>query len=433
MELHIMKSKTYKYTSKGTQKSFRLKEADIFVFTFLYYKRHLTTRQITQLYSAFEGRDFSEDSVFTKLNRFSKYGAILSKKIDKRDDSITRRAIFSLKDRMVDYLQEIGKIPAGSSKRRYSSSISLHTLCSREILVRTLLELSKKTNTNKVLCELDIRSYHQKQKKTEIKDAGLLLIPDEHISYQDKNIYIEMDMCKETNATLVEKVGKYIEYAQKNNENITVIFVMYDKSMFLAEDAEPPYVRMKNLLFSMREYHELLMNLPNLNMHICSLKEAGDVISDIILGIDDNQNFEQDILLPLSQRTVGDADWRYAFVEKVQTFKETIDGGLRRTYRRDKDAMQDFFFIFGNENDYRMIARLDDVVFSRREGDEGVPLVVIYPKRKKARDILLMDTYDNVLLLSLQNESVTIDADEQIMARTANNIHPKRRKLVELY
>ncbi|MEB8861128.1 hypothetical protein P4H06_33380, partial [Bacillus cereus] len=144
-------------------------------------------------------------------------------------------------------------------------------------------------------------------------------------------------------------------------------------------------------------------------------------------------NFEQDILLPLSQRTVGDADWRYAFVEKVQTFKETIDGGLRRTYRRDKDAMQDFFFIFSNENDYRMIARLDDVVFSRREGAEGVPLVVIYPKRKKARDILLMDTYDNVLLLSLQNESVTIDADEQLMARTANNIHPKRRKLAELY
>ncbi len=67
---------------------------------------------------------------------------------------------------------------------------------------------------------------------------------------------------------------------------------------------------------------------------------------------------------------------------------------FRRTYRRDKDAMQDFFFIFGNENDYRMIARLDDVVFSRREGDEGVPLVVIYPKRKKARDILLMDTYE---------------------------------------
>lgn len=30
-----------------------------------------------------------------------------------------------------------------------------------------------------------------------------------------------------------------------------------------------------------------------------------------------------------------------------------------------------------------MIARLDDVVFSRREGDEGVPLVVIYPKRKR--------------------------------------------------
>ncbi|WP_460291996.1 hypothetical protein, partial [Bacillus cereus] len=42
--------------------------------------------------------------------------------------------------------------PAGSSKRRYSSSISLHTLCSREILVRTLLEVSKKTNTNKLLC-----------------------------------------------------------------------------------------------------------------------------------------------------------------------------------------------------------------------------------------------------------------------------------------
>ncbi|UYX52185.1 replication-relaxation family protein [Bacillus thuringiensis] len=428
-----MKIKTYKYTSEGTKKSFRLKEADIFVLTVLYYKRHLTTRQITQLYSAFEGRDFSEDSVFAKLNRYSQYGAILTKKIEKRDDSVTKRATFSLKERMIDYLQEIGKIPAGSSKRRYSHSNSLHTLCSREVLVRTLLEVSKKTNTNKILNELDIRSYHQKLKKTEIEDAGLALVPDEHISYQDKNIYIEMDMCKETNVTLVEKVGKYVEYAQKTNESVTVVFVLYDKSMFLAEDAEPPYVRMKNFLFSMREYHELLMNMPNLNMHVCSLKDAGDVISDIILSKDDNQNFEQDILLPLAQRTVGDANWRYAFVEAVQTFKEPIDGGLRRTYRRDKDVIQDFFFVFGNENDYRMIARLDDVVFSRREGDDGVPLVVIYPKREKPRDILLMDTYENVLLLSIQNESVNIDTDEQIMVRTANNIHPKRRKLVELY
>ncbi|MBE7127591.1 replication-relaxation family protein [Bacillus mycoides] len=428
-----MDNKTYKYKSNGAKKSFHLKEADIFVFTVLYYKRYLTTRQITQLYSAFEGRDFSEACVFTKLNRYSQYGAILTKKIDKRDDSITKRATFSLKERIVDFLQEIEKIPEGSSKRRYFHSNSLHTLCSREVLVRTLLEVSKKTNTNKILNELDIRSYHQKLKKTEIEDAGLALVPDEHISYQDKNIYIEMDMCKETNATLVEKVGKYVEYAQKTNENVTVVFVLYDKSMFLAEDAEPPYVRMKNFLFSMREYHELLMNLPNLNVHICSMKDAGDVIADIILGKDDNQNFEQDILLPLSQRTVGDADWRYAFVEKVQTFKELIDGGLRRTYRRDKDVIQDFFFIFGNENDYRMIARLDDVVFSRREGDEGVPLVVIYPKREKPRDILLMDTYENVLLLSIQNECINIDTDEQIMVRTANNTHPKRRKLVELY
>ncbi len=433
LELYMMSNKTYKYKSNGAKKSFYLKEADLFVFTVLYYKRYLTTRQITQLYSAFESKDFSEASVFTKLNRYSQYGAILTKKIDKRDDSITKRATFSLKERMIDFLQEIGKIPAGSSKRRYSHSSSLHTLCSREILVRTLLEVSKKTNTNKILSELDIRSYHQKKKKTEIEGAGLALIPDEHISYHNENIYIEMDMCKETNATLVGKVGKYVEYAQKTDENVTVVFVLYDKSMFLAEDADPPYVRMKNFLFSMREYHEILMNLPNLNVHICSMKDAGDVISDIILGIDGNQDFEQDILLPLSQRTVGDANWRYAFVEKVHTFKEPIDGGLRRTFRRDKDAMQDFFFIFGNENDYRMIARLDDVVFSRKEGDEGVPLVVIYPKRKMARDILLMDTYDNVLLLSLQNESVTINTDEQIMVRTANNIHPKRRKLVELY
>ncbi|EJR29346.1 replication-relaxation family protein [Bacillus mycoides] len=428
-----MNNKTYKYKSNGAKKSFHLKEADIFVFTVLYYKRYLTTRQITQLYSAFEGRDFSEASVFTKLNRYSQYGAILTKKIDKRDDSITKRATFSLKERMVDFLQEIEKLPEGSSKRRYSHSNSLHTLCSREVLVRTLLEVSKKTNTNKILNELDIRSYHQKLKKTEIEDAGLALVPDEHISYQDKNIYIEMDMCKETNATLVEKVGKYVGYAQKTNESVTVVFVLYDKSMFLAEDAEPPYVRMKNFLFSMREYHEQLMNLPNLNVHICSMKDAGNVIADIILGKDDNQNFEQDILLPLSQRTVGDADWRYAFVEKVQTFKELIDGGLRRTYRRDKDVIQDFFFIFGNENDYRMIARLDDVVFSRREGDEGVPLVVIYPKREKPRDILLMDTYENVLLLSIQNECINIDTDEQIMVRTSNNTHPKRRKLVELF
>ncbi|MGE6313659.1 replication-relaxation family protein [Bacillus cereus] len=428
-----MKIKAYKYTSEGTKKSFRLKEADIFVLTVLYYKRHLTTRQITQLYSAFECRDFSEDSVFAKLNRYSKYGAILTKKIEKRDDSVTKRATFSLKERMIDYLQEIGKIPAGSSKRRYSHSNSLHTLCSREVLVRTLLEVTKKNHNNEILYDLDIRSYHQKLKKTEIEDAGLALVPDEHISYRDKNIYIEMDMCKETNSTLVAKVGKYVEYAQKTNENVTAVFVMYDKSMFLAEEAEPPYIRMKNLLFSMREYHELLMTLPNLNMYVCSLKDAGDVISDIILSKDDNQNFEQDIFLPLSRRTVGDADWRYAFVEAVQTFKEPIDGGLRRTYRRDKDVIQDFFFVFGNENDYRMIARLDDVVFSRREGDDGVPLVVIYPNREKPRDILLMDIYENVLLLSIQNESVNIDTDEQIMVRTANNIHPKRRKLVELY
>lgn len=167
---------------------------------------------------------------------------------------------------------------------------------------------------------MDIRSFYQKQ-NMKIEDGQLPLIPDEHISYQGKNIYIEMDMCKETNTTLVEKVGKYIEFAQKTNENITVVFVMYDKSMFLAEDTEPPYVRMKNLLFSIRKYHEILINLPNLHVHVCSLKNAGNVISDIILGKDDNQNFEQDILLSLSRRTVGDADWRYVFVEKVQTFK----------------------------------------------------------------------------------------------------------------
>ncbi|MBJ8154369.1 replication-relaxation family protein [Bacillus cereus] len=427
-----MSGKVYKYRRSGTKKYFHLKEADIFVFTVLYYKRALTTRQITQLYSAFEGREYSEASIFTKLDRYSQYGAMLTKRIDKKADSITKRALFSLKEKTIEFLMEIGRISEKSSKRRYSRATSFHTMCSREVMIRTLLATTKKTQTNEILYELDIRSFYQK-KNVKIEDNQLALIPDEHISYQDKNIHIEMDMCKETNSTLVEKVEKYIEYTKKNNEDVTVVFVMYDKSMFLAEDAEPPYVRMKNLLFSMRKYHELLMNIPNLNVHICSLKDAGDVISDIILGTDDNQNLEQDILLPLSQRTVGDADWRYAFVEKVQTFKETIDGGLRRTYRRDKDAMQDFFFIFGNENDYRMIARLDDVVFSRREGDEGVPLVVIYPKRKKARDILLMDTYDNVLLLSLQNESVTIEADEQIMARTANNIHPKRRKLVELY
>lgn len=297
-------------------------------------------------------------------------------------------------------------------------------------MIRTLLATTKKTQTNELLYELDIRSFYQK-KNIKIEDNQLALIPDEHISYQDKNIHIEMDMCKETNSILVEKVEKYIEYAKKTNEDVTVVFVMYDKSMFLAEDAEPPYIRMKNLLFSMRKHHELLMNIPNLNVHICSLKDAGDVISDIILGTNDNQNLEQDILFPLSQRTVGDVDWRYTFVEKIQTFKESIDGGLRRTYKRDKASIQDFFFIFGNENDYRMIARLDDVVFSRRDGDEGVPLVVIYPKRENPRDILLMDTYDNVLLLSIQNTNIA--TDEQIMVHAANNVNPKRRKLVELY
>ncbi|HDR8475918.1 hypothetical protein CON48_06695 [Bacillus thuringiensis] len=425
-----MSGKVYKYRRLGTKKHFHLKEADIFVFTVLYYKRALTTRQITQLYSAFEGRECSEASIFTKLDRYSQYGAMLTKRIDKKADSITKRALFSLKEKTIEFLMEIGRISKKSSKRRYSRATSFHTMCSREVMIRTLLATTKKTQTNGILYELDIRSFYQK-KNVKIEDNQLALIPDEHISYQDKNIHIEMDMCKETNSTLVEKVEKYIEYTKKTNEDVTVVFVMYDKSMFLAEDAEPPYVRMKNLLFSMRKYHELLMNIPNLNVHICSLKDAGDVISDIILGTDDNQNLEQDILFPLSQRTVGDVNWRYTFVEKIQTFKESIDGGLRRTYRRDKDSIQDFFFIFGNENDYRMIARLDDVVFSRRDGDEGVPLVVIYPKRENPRDILLMNTYANVLLLSIQNTNIA--TDEQIMVHTANNVNPKRRKLVELY
>ncbi|HHT7156937.1 replication-relaxation family protein [Bacillus cereus] len=425
-----MSGKVYKYRRSGTKKHFHLKEADIFVFTVLYYKRALTTRQITQLYSAFEGREYSEASIFTKLDRYSQYGAMLTKKIDKKADSITKRALFSLKEKTIEFLMEIGRISKKSSKRRYSRATSFHTMCSREVMIRTLLATTKKTQTNEILYKLDIRSFYQK-KNVKIEDNQLALIPDEHISYQNKNIHIEMDMCKETNSTLVEKVEKYIEYTKKTNEDVTVVFVMYDKSLFLAEDAEPPYVRMKNLLFSMRKYHELLMNIPNLNVHICSLKDAGDVISDIILGTDDNQNLEQDILFPLSQRTVGDVNWRYTFVEKIQTFKESIDGGLRRTYRRDKDSIQDFFFIFGNENDYRMIARLDDIVFSRREGDEGVPLVVIYPKRENPRDILLMDTYANVLLLSIQNTNIA--TDEQIMVHAANNVNPKRRKLVELY
>ncbi|MDA2440374.1 replication-relaxation family protein [Bacillus cereus] len=425
-----MSGKVYKYRRSGTKKHFHLKDADIFVFTVLYYKRALTTRQITQLYSAFEGREYSEASIFTKLDRYSQYGAMLTKKIDKKADSITKRALFSLKEKTIEFLIEIGRISKKSSKRRYSRATSFHTMCSREVMIRTLLATTKKTQTNEILYKLDIRSFYQK-KNVKIEDNQLALIPDEHISYQNKNIHIEMDMCKETNSTLVEKVEKYIEYTKKTNEDVTVVFVMYDKSMFLAEDAEPPYVRMKNLLFSMRKYHELLMNIPNLNVHICSLKDAGDVISDIILGTDDNQNLEQDILFPLSQRTVGDVNWRYTFVEKIQTFKESIDGGLRRTYRRDKDSIQDFFFIFGNENDYRMIARLDDIVFSRREGDEGVPLVVIYPKRENPRDILLMDTYANVLLLSIQNTNIA--TDEQIMVHAANNVNPKRRKLVELY
>ncbi|MGQ7107825.1 replication-relaxation family protein [Bacillus cereus group sp. Bce041] len=425
-----MSGKVYKYRRSGTKKHFHLKEADIFVFTVLYYKRALTTRQITQLYSAFEGREYSEASIFTKLDRYSQYGAMLTKKTDKKADSITKRALFSLKEKTIEFLMEIGRISKKSSKRRYSRATSFHTMCSREVMIRTLLATTKKTQTNEILYKLDIRSFYQK-KNVKIEDNQLALIPDEHISYQNKNIHIEMDMCKETNSTLVEKVEKYIEYTKKTNEDVTVVFVMYDKSMFLAEDAEPPYVRMKNLLFSMRKYHELLMNIPNLNVHICSLKDAGDVISDIILGTDDNQNLEQDILFPLSQRTVGDVNWRYTFVEKIQTFKESIDGGLRRTYRRDKDSIQDFFFIFGNENDYRMIARLDDIVFSRREGDEGVPLVVIYPKRENPRDILLMDTYANVLLLSIQNTNIA--TDKQIMVHAANNVNPKRRKLVELY
>lgn len=213
--MYALSEKVYKYRRSGTQKHFHLKEADIFVFTVLYYKRALTTRQITQLYSAFEGRECSEASIFTKLDRYSQYGAMLTKRIDKRADSITKRALFSLKEKTIEFLLEIGRIPKKSSKRRYSRTTSLHTMCSREVMIRTLLATTKKTQTNEVLYELDIRSFYQK-KNIKIEDNQLALIPDEHISYQDKNIHIEMDMCKETNSILVEKVEKYIEYAKKN-------------------------------------------------------------------------------------------------------------------------------------------------------------------------------------------------------------------------
>ncbi len=42
---------------------------------------------------------------------------------------------------------------------------------------------------------------------------------------------------------------------------------------------------------------------------------------------------------------------------------------------------------FGNENDYRMIARLDDVVFSRREGDEGGATCCDLSKAQKRLEI----------------------------------------------
>lgn len=108
--MYALSGKVYKYRRSGTKKHFHLKEADIFVFTVLYYKRALTTRQITQLYSAFEGREYSEASIFTKLDRYSQYGAMLTKKIDKKADSITKRALFSLKEKTIEFLMEIGRI-----------------------------------------------------------------------------------------------------------------------------------------------------------------------------------------------------------------------------------------------------------------------------------------------------------------------------------
>lgn len=431
-----MNNKSYKYKRGGTKQSFFLKEEDMYVLTILYYKRYLTTRQITMLYSAIRGVSCIEGDIFKKLKRYCQYGGLLTRKIDRIEGSITKRAVFSLKESAIQFLQEKRRIPQNASTREvHIDKLSNHTMCSREISTQTLLQISQKTPEQLLLRDIDVRSFYI-QNNVSIKEHKFDFIPDEFISYKEKTVYIEMDMLTETHGILIEKTGKYIEYAKQSNEDIALVFVLFDQSMYGSKDVKPPYGRMKNLLFALRAYHEQLMSIDNLRVYVCSLHEAGDVISDFLLGADDyygKEYFEQNILLPLSQRAVGDADWRYAFVEKVQTFKELIDGGLRRAYRRDKDVIQDFFFIFGHENEYRSIARLDDVVFSRKEGDTAIPLVVIYPRREKNRDILLMDTYSNVLLFSTGNENVNIDTDENIMVRSASSQYPSKRRVIELY
>lgn len=46
--MYALSEKVYKYRRSGTQKHFHLKEADIFVFTVLYYKRALTKGHLQQ-------------------------------------------------------------------------------------------------------------------------------------------------------------------------------------------------------------------------------------------------------------------------------------------------------------------------------------------------------------------------------------------------
>lgn len=433
----MLQSKHYHFQIKSRDKKFVLKDVDMKVLACLYNKKFLTSQQITGLYSFFRGKILSLKNIQSKLTRFSAHGGILSKRIETKANSAHKRAFYSLKPHTIRFLQEHQYLPKNFSLK-HTERLSLHAVLSREVLIRALEGLVKNGTDEyhaNIVNNIDLRSFLV-QKSINAKNNPYNFVPDEFITIHNRSAFIEMDMSTEGLEQVLEKIEHYISYAKQTTEKVGVFFVGVDGSFFNPIADTAAYGRLSNLLFRMRKYYNELMSIENLQIFVCSLKDSGDVIAEFLL----NQTFEREhytnvILEPLSQRQVGDSIWKYGYAEKVNGFKLSVSGGLRRIYRTDKNATKDFYFVFGHENEYCSIAQLDDLIHSRIEssGYLNLPLIIMYPKRDKPREVLLMSDYKDTYLFSLQNENLKLNEAEKLYMRTANHSNPAKREILELY
>lgn len=433
----MSQSKHYHFQIKNRDKKLVLKEVDMNVLACLYNKKFLTSQQITALYSFFRGEILSLRNVQTKLARFSTHGGILAKRIEKKINSAHKRAFYSLRPHTIRFLQEHQYLPDNFAIK-HTVRLSLHAVLSREVFTRTLDGLVRNGTAEhhtSIANNIDFRTFLT-QKSINTKNNPYNFIPDEFISIDNRSAFIEMDMGTEGLEQVLGKLEHYISYAKQTTEKVGVFFVGVDGSFFNPIADTAAYGRLSNLLFRMRKYHNELMSIENLQIYVCSLRDSGDVIAEFLLNKTyEREHYTNAILEPLSQSQIGDSLWKFGYAEKVNGFKLPVNGGLRRIYRTDKNATKDFYFVFGHENEYRSIAKLDDLIHSRIEssGYLNIPLIIMYPKRDKPREVLLMSDYKDTYLFSLQNENLKLSKDEVLYMRAANHSNPNKREILELY